>query len=288
MWNRTLLAAIVLALGAGTLTWTYHERTPGVRTRRLPVTGLVIAAPERRQVRVAHDEIPGYMPAMTMTFTLGEAESGALAPGDRVRFTLSVGADSSRAEGVTVTGHETLGSRAATAAAPVARLKRGDALPPLALVDQWGRAITRDDFRGHATVVTFIFTRCPLPEFCPRVTSRFKELQAALARDRSLSDSTRLLSITIDPAFDTPAVLHAYARAIGADAARWRFAGGDPTQVLSIARAFAVHVEEHGALLDHTLATALIDRRGRIVEIWRGNGWKVSDVLAALGREPAD
>jgi protein SCO1 len=282
MWNKAALAAIALALGAGTVAWTRQDQTAANETRRLAVTGIVVTPLEGRQVRVAHDDIPGYMPAMTMAFTLGEGESSALEPGDRVRFTLRVGPDGSVAEAVTVTGRTTTAGPGAVAAAPVARLKRGDALPSLALVDQDGRPFTGDDLRGHATIVTFIFTRCPLPEFCPVVTSRFKELQAALGREPSLPSDTRLLSITLDPEFDTPAVLQAYARAIGADSRRWRFVSGDPAEVLRVARAFSVHVERNGVLLDHTLATALIDPSGRVAEIWRGNGWKASEVLAAL------
>ena len=136
--------------------------------------------------------------------------------------------------------------------------------------------------------MTFIFTRCPVPEFCPLITTRFKALQATLARDRSLPRDTQLLSITLDPAFDTPAVLEAYGKAMGADPERWRFAGGDGAAVQQVARAFSVYVEKNGALLDHTLATALVDRRGRIVEIWRGNGWKLDEVTAALRTTAAD
>ena len=111
--------------------------------------------------------------------------------------------------------------------------------------------------------MTFIFTRCPVPEFCPLVTARFKALQATLARDRSLPRDAQLLSVTLDPAFDTPAVLEAYGKAMGAEPGRWRFAGGDSAAVLQVARAFSVYVEKNGALLDHTLATALVDRHGR-------------------------
>ena len=87
--------------------------------------------------------------------------------------------------------------------------------------------------------------------------------------------------------FDTPAVLKDYARAIGADPSRWRFASGDPDEVLKVARAFSVYVERNGAVLDHTLATALVDPQGRVQEIWRGNGWRVDDVTAAVRGESA-
>jgi protein SCO1/2 len=224
---------------------------------------------------------------MTMAFTLAGDATVRLAPGDRVRFRLRVGSGPSVAEDVAVTGRDAALPRAAAAAAPT-RLKRGDTIAPFALVDERGRAFTEADLRGHQTIVTFIFTRCPVPEYCPLVTARFKALQTTLARDRSLPRDAQLLSITLDPAFDTPAVLDAYGKAMGAEPDRWRFAGGDSDAVLAVTRAFSVYVEKNGALLDHTLATALVDRHGRIVEIWRGNGWKLDDVTTALRSSAGD
>ena len=271
---------VVLAFGSGAFAWISRGPAVEAGVRRLPVTGVVVAAPEGREVRIAHDDIPDYMPAMTMAFTLADA-SVRLAPGDRVRFRLRVGSGPSGAEDVAVTGRGAA-IPAEAGAPPPARLKRGDTIAPFALIDERGRAFTDADLRGHQTLVTFIFTRCPVPEFCPLMTSRFKALQTTLARDRSLPRDTQLLSITLDPAFDTPAVLDAYAKAMGAEPGRWRFAGGDSDAVQRIARAFSVYVEKNGAMLDHTLATALVDHRGRIVEIWRGNGWKLDEVTTAL------
>ena len=130
-------------------------------------------------------------------------------------------------------------------------------------------------------MLTFIFTRCPLPEFCPRIVSRLKELQKAITSDASLAD-VDLLAVTLDPEFDTPDVLAAYGRAAGADFSRWRFATGTTEEVAGLTRALAVHVERTGALPDHTLATALIDAEGRLGEVWRGNFWETQEVLDAL------
>jgi protein SCO1/2 len=280
MWNHAAAATLALSIGVGTLAWKQAHQPKADATHR-PVTGIVVTAPEGRSVRIAHEEIPGYMAAMTMSFTLADGERATLTPGDRVRFTLVTDKPGNLAEDVTVTGHGAVPAGEAPAP-PVTRLKRGNTLPAFALVDERGRALTDADLRGHPTVVTFIFTRCPVPEFCPLVTSRFAELQRMLAHDRSLPRDTQLLSITLDPAFDTPPILEAYARAKGADPTRWRFATGKPDDVLAVARAFSVFVERNGALLDHTLATALIDDEGRVVEIWRGNGWKTAEVAAAL------
>jgi protein SCO1 len=279
MWNHTIIGIVTAALTAGgALAWSWHDRSEAVR--RFQVTGVVVAAPENGVLRIAHDDIPGYMPAMTMAFAVGEAGSPAVAAGDRVRFSLRVAPDGVTAERIAVVGRAA--PAVTRAGGAIARLSRGDALPAISLVDEEGRRVTERDFLGRTTFVTFVYTRCPLPEFCPAITSRFKQLQAALAKDQTLARKARLLSVTLDPAYDTPAVLKDYARAIGADPARWSFASGDPAEVLKVARAFSVYVEQNGAILDHTLATALVDENGQVREIWRGNGWSVNDLLAAL------
>jgi protein SCO1/2 len=261
-----------------------NARTASGEERQFAATGLIVAILEDGQVSVAHDAIPGFMPAMTMPLTLANPrDAGRLTPGDRVQFTLRVGEQSSRAADFVVTGRD-LGALTAYIAARTrssARLRPGDAVPVFRLVDQSGATLSDEDLRGHPTVLTFLFTRCPLPEFCPLMVRHFKQLQRAIAADPSLS-SVRLLSISLDPEFDSPQVLAEYGRAQGADFTRWRFGTGTPDQVAVLTRAFAVHTERTGALVDHTLATALIDAEGRVVELWRGNGWTVEEVLGAL------
>jgi len=232
---------------------------------------------------VAHEEIAGFMPAMTMPFALTPGEDvPALKPGDRVRFTLRVDDTSARA-----TGFDVVGFDAAVASAlrgqgtPSKRLRKGDPVPDVSLVTQAGAPFSARDLRGHATAVTFIFTRCPMPEFCPLMVKRFQQVQRAIAGDPALGDA-QLLAVSLDPSFDTPAVLDAYARAMRADPGRWQFVTGAPAQVERLTQAFAIHVQRNGVLLDHTLATAVIGPDGRIEEIWRGNGWKAGEVIAAL------
>ena len=252
---------------------------------RYPVTGVVVAAPVGPAIEVAHDDIPGFMPAMTMPFALRNPEDAAkVTPGDRVRFVLRVGQQASWAEDLEVVGHDADAARrlAAPRQSSSARLRGGDAVQPFQLIDQHGTPVTEADLQGHATVVTFIFTRCPLPEFCPLMVKRFRELQEAVAADPALAPRVRLLSVTLDPAYDTPDVLEAYGRAMQADFTRWRFATGSDQAVTAFAKAFAVYSERNGASLDHTLATALIGPDGRVVEVWRGSGWTSDEVLEAL------
>jgi protein SCO1 len=277
MLKTATLAAAALAFGTTTIAVT--RRVHESRSARHDALGVVVSAPEQGRVRISHGDIPGYMPGMT--FVLGQRESGRLAPGDRISFVLRTAADHSWIENVQVTGRTAGDSGSALPSAPV-RLRKGDALPPLSLIDQDGLPLTATDFTGHLTVVTFVLTRCPVPDYCPLLSRRFSQIQAALTGDMTHGRDVRLLSVTIDPDFDTPPVLKAYARAIGADPSRWRFAGGNSVEVLRVARAFSVYTERNRALLNHTLATALIDRTGHVVEIWRGNEWKPAEILDRL------
>ena len=166
------------------------------------------------------------------------------------------------------------------------RLKKGDVLPSFALTTQTHRPFTEAALRGRVTAVTFIYTRCPVPNFCPLMSKGFHQLQREIEREPALRDA-QLLSVTLDPKFDTPEVLDAYAKHLGADPKRWHFVTGSPAEIDRLTRAFSIHMEPNGVLIDHTLATAVIDADGRIVEIWRGNGWTVAEVIAALRKAPA-
>ena len=281
--NSKSLAAVALVAVAATVSFT-RMRGAGNGIRTFEVAGVVTAALAGGRVTIAHEEVPGYMPAMTMAFAVGE-EIPALSAGDRVRFTLRVADEWSRAEAFVLSGRDAAVPLAPSVAARV-RLKKGDAVPAISLTAHDGRPFTSADVRGRLTAVTFVFTRCPLPEFCPLMVKRFQHLQREVERDRLLR-SVQLLSVTLDPAFDTPPVLDAYARAVGAVPGRWHFLTGDPAAVARLTGAFSIYSERNGVALDHTLATAVIDAEGRIAEMWRGTGWTAADVLGVLRREAA-
>lgn len=249
------------------------------------VRGIVRSPLKERTLRIAHEPIPDYMPAMTMPFNVDPSaldEAAKLRVGDGIRFRFAVG-ESSRIYDLEVIGPRGREDEPVRpAATPARRLKEGSAVPPFSLRDQLGQPLTNADLRGKRTVVTFIFTRCPVPEFCPLMSRRFQELQARLEQSPPAGPAVQLLSITIDPEFDTPEILRGYGESFGADPPRWRLATGTPEQIQALTRAFAVHTEQSSGTLDHTLATALIDPDGRVEEIWRGNGWKVDDIFAAL------
>src|SRR5262245_61248830 len=212
MKRALLVAIVILVVGVGL----FFSRTRNRATRedgrqRYSVTGVVLALEDNGVIRVAHHDIPAFMPAMTMPFPLANPrDRERLSPGDLVQFTFLVGADRSEAVDVRVTGRKP--GVAEFGAAPErnsARLRDGDQLPAFSLINQDGTVFSEQDLLGQPTLVTFIFTRCPVPEYCPLVVGRFREVQRAIVNSASLRQ-VRLLSVTLDPAYDTPPVLNAY------------------------------------------------------------------------------
>src|SRR5262249_37704371 len=165
------------------------------------------------------------------------------------------------------------------------RLKEGDEMPPFTLTNQNGEKITLDTFRGQPFVLTFVFTRCPVPNFCPRMSNNFEELQAAIKTNTDAITTTHLLSITLDPDYDTPKILSDYAAFHHNDSKIWTFATGDGKEINSLTRAFSVYRQNEGGTISHGLATALINRDGRIERIWRGNAWTPAEVTEAIQAE---
>ncbi len=286
------LAAVVIS-GAWFLSACGRQAAPAADAsaaaeRQFVVTGIVREPVTAGQIVIEHDAIPGFMPAMTMPFYVAdESVADGLAPRDRVRFRFVVG-ERSRADRFEVIGRETSANAAAAPdpsparVATIRRLKVGDIVPEFALVDHLGRTLTGSEIDGRLTVVTFIFTRCPVPEFCPAMTFRFAELQERILENETLRERARLLGVTLDPEFDRPEILRDYAEATGVDPDVWRLATGEPAEVRAFVKAFSVHAEARSGTLDHTLCTALIGPDRRVLEIWRGNAWKTSEVFAAL------
>jgi protein SCO1/2 len=166
-----------------------------------------------------------------------------------------------------------------------ARLTEGDKMPPFSLTNQNDERISVDAFHGDFFVVTFVFTRCPVPNFCPRMSNNFEELQTSIKTGSGSLAKTRLLSVTLDPNYDTPTVLNDYAAFHHADPGIWTFATGDEKDIDSLTRAFSVYRQTEGGTITHGLATALISRDGRIERIWRGNAWTPAEVAQAVQAE---
>lgn len=259
--------------------------------RRFEIAGTVVSVDrDRERVTLDHEPIPSFMDAMRMEFSVREAWAfQAMSPGDRVTGTLVVAGDRSWIEGISVSKPPVPAPDAppAPAGTPVDPTP-GSTPPPVPLVRQDGRTTSLESMRGKAVLLTFVYTRCPLPDQCPLMTTNFRKVHDAVAADPNLRDRTRLVTVTIDPTYDTPAVMRAYGEAYaGGPAAsdHWDFATGEPDDIRKLATYFGLHYSAETGTIVHSLRTALIAPDGTLVRVYRGNDWSpeavTRDLLAA-------
>lgn len=251
--------------------------------REFAVVGQIVATDRSTNyVTLRHEDIKGFMPGMTMPFAVKDpALLEGRVPGDLITATLQVQNTDAWISRLTKVGSAPL---PAASERPAPGLAPGDRVSDQTFVDQSDTPLTMGWVDGHVTVVTFIYTRCPLPDFCPAIDRKFVELQAASRASGSLAD-VRLLSISIDPAFDTPAVLKAHAQKLGADPAMWRFVTAPPAEIAIFGRQFGLDVRQTGSApadIQHNLRTVVLDRNRRIVETRTGTGWTAADLVARL------
>lgn len=261
------------------------------RARTFELRGQVLTVDRgRMELTVKHDDIRGFMPGMTMSFKVKDPRAlEAAMPGDLIAATLVVEDHDAYLDAVTRTGHAPL-AEAPPAFHRMDILAPGNAVPDARLTDDAGTARTLSAWRGKTLAVTFIYTRCPLPDFCPRMDRHFAAVQREVLTDPRLRDRVALLSVSFDPEFDTPDVLAAHARQAGADPRVWRFATGDRDAIADFASRFGVSVIREGADardITHNLRTAVVGPDGRLVEILGGTEWTAADLLAALRRASA-
>jgi len=261
------------------------------QARQYPLKGQIIAIGPSQAIRgrvamtIRHEDIPGFMPAMTMAYFLKEGTRGdGLGPGDLVTATLVVDGGELYVQDLHKTGHAALPADAK----PIRIMDvmaAGDQVPDDALVDQSGATRRLSDWRGRALAVTFVYTRCPVPDFCPLMDRHFGDLQRAILADATLRDKVHLLSVSFDPVHDTPAVIKAHARERGADPRVWSYLTGDAAAIEHLTSRFGVSaIEEHDApsSITHNLRTAIVDPKGRLVTIYNGNDWTVDGLLHDL------
>ncbi len=243
-----------------------------------------------KSVTVKHEEIKGFMPAMTMPYEVQDAKTlNTIAPGDLINATLVVFANGAHLTAVNKVGSAPLEKPPAEAPMPTASsgfelLKPGEAVPNANFVDQDGNKRAFADFKGSRVVMTFIYTECPMPTFCPLLDRRFAAMQKPLAENAATQD-VRLVSVSFDPATDTPPVLKAHARRLNADPERWTFLTGDRDDVDRFAARFGVQVSR--ALNDarditHNLRTVIIDKDGKLLKVYTGNDWTPEQILGDL------
>ena len=242
----------------------------------------------RGEVTVNHEAIPGFMEAMTMPYKLKDSSIlGELHPGDLITADLLVSPDPNADY---LLDHIVVVAQARPDYKPKVSYHvpaPGDVVPDFKLRNQDGRTIHLGQFRGKALLVTFIYTRCPSPNFCPRMMHNFASLEKLIAANPAISGA-HLLSVSFDPDHDTPARLKAYRDTyIGSDAknvfAHWDLAVPDKSTLLEMAKFFNLGITtEADSTITHTLSTTLIGANGKVVRFYPGNEWTVEDVPADL------
>ncbi len=256
-----------------------------------PIRGEIVGFDRPRQVMlIHHEEIPGYMPAMTMEFTAAGVDLAKLRERQRITAVMGEPVDGvfpltqfkvleTSDDQAVAAGTMALRQDTSTRGRNVYR-EVGEAAPSFTLYNQDGRATQFDHFRGKWVVLNFIFTRCPIADMCPAATARMHALQLA-ARKAGVRDF-ELVSISFDSAFDTPAVLKTYAEGRGIDTSNFSFLTGPENAIRDLLAQFGVIVQPGESIFKHSLATLLINPEGKIVHRVDGSRWAVEDFLTRL------
>ena len=283
------IALICIALLAGASLFSCSRANPAA-AKRYPFSGRVISVDTQAQsALIDGDAIPGFMDAMAMSYKVKPTASlNHLVPGDSVSADVVVQRDRDPEvppdywlENVKVIAHADPAPAAAGSALHMPA--SGDDVPDFSFTNQNGKHVSLKQYRGNALLVTFIYTRCPFPDFCPRVSSNFAEIYKQLDTNPALA-GTRLLSISFDPEHDTPKVLRDYGFSVAHTQApalfkRWEFAAPSVADLPQIAGFFALTIKPEGGLITHNLSTAVIGPDGKIVKWYHGSDWQVSDLM---------
>ncbi len=251
--------------------------------KRYELQGRVVAVDSgSREITVAHEDIPGLMPGMTMPFQVAHDEDwifGKIAPGDHILATLVI-SDHAELQDISFTKTSDTESDGIS---KVRIPQPGDSVPDFTFVNQSGKTVHLNQFHGRPLLVTFIYTRCPVPDFCLLMSNNFSEVLKELKATPSAFDKAQLLSISIDPEYDRPPVLREYGKRyvgnVDPNFQHWQFVTGTPQEIRSAADFFGLSYNQNQGQIVHTLRTVMIGADGKIVKVYSGNQWKPSEVV---------
>jgi protein SCO1/2 len=251
------------------------------------LTGRVISKqPATQQLIVDNDDIPGFMSAMTMPYKVKDPDGfQKVQPADVIRANVIVGKPGEFwLEHLAVIGKATKQPQVELAAPQV--LMIGDNVPDVPLLNQDGKTLHFGQLKGKLVLLTFIYTRCPFPDFCPLLSTKFAAIQKELAKNPDEYKKTHLISITLDPKFDLPPVLHAYGLPYldhdpkGFE--HWDFVSTTPADLLKLTGSFGLAYSEENSQINHSLNTILLAADGTVADMWPGNEWQTSEVLDVM------
>ncbi len=257
------------------------------KTQTFQVKGVVQEVmAEKNKVKIKHEKIPDYMEAMTMVFDVKDAkELVGLQAGDSIEFRMLVTEKDGwidRVKKLNTTPAPPPAVESARRVRNVDPLNVGDKMPDYRFTNELGQAVSLSDFKGQALAFTFIFTRCPFPTFCPRMSDNFSE---AIAKLKGMSDAptnVHFLTISFDPAFDSPSVMKSYALRYKADPRYWNFVTGAMIDIDAITEQFGFVFMREGGTWSHNLRTVVIDTQGRVHHVLSQNEWTVDELVRQM------
>lgn len=285
-WAARWLAVAVVAAGLVAALGACNKPAAAPQIKRFHLKGKIVSIDTaNNSLTIAHEAIPGFMDAMTMPYSVKSAQSLAgLNPGDEITADVVVPEDSAvYIENIVVTQKST-GAAAATKGISH-HPEPGEKVPDFAFLDQDGKRIHLSSFRGSPLLVTFIYTRCPYPQFCPLVSKGFAQVYAATRANAGSNGKVHLLSISFDPEYDTPAVLHKYAEmfrktADGPIFDRWEFAAAPRNKLDEIADFFGLYIEGQSPVIVHSMSTTVISPEGTVYKWYDDSDWKPAELVA--------
>jgi protein SCO1 len=279
LWALAVIACLLFAgCGAG-------APAPQVQERRYHLRGTVVSIDRAQQhIVVDAEEIPGFMGAMAMPYPVADVRTlDLVAPGDQITADVVVSDAGAKLDNVVVV--KKADATKSPTGGNLQQKRPTDAVPDFTLVNQDGKQIHLGQYRGQALLLTFIYTRCPLPDYCPLMSHNFAEIEKALAKKPAVYAKTHLLSISFDSDYDTPEVLRNYRRAYTTDPhtyAHWEFATIPKSARKDVASYFNLFLDEQSDQIGHSMSTAIIAPDGNLYRSYSGNDWKPTDVLADL------
>jgi protein SCO1/2 len=257
--------------------------------RSFQVKGVVKSIkPAQKEIEIKHEEIPDYMPAMTMPFDVRDTnELTELQPGQAVSFRLIVTDTDGWIDHIQPLGLAPATASSTLTSAPPVRvvepLQLHEPLPEYHLTNQFGQTISTTQFKGNALAITFLFTRCPFPTFCPRLANDFEEAQQKLLSLQGGPTNWQLLTVSFDPDFDRPEVLKSYAEAHHYDPKHWSFATGDLADISAFGDLFGLAFwHDSTGSITHNMRAAVIDANGRLQRVFEGKDWTSAELVAEI------